>query len=97
MAQILSPIPLETPIVDPRTGNISEFFRLRWQELIDNSVRVSTRASASHIGKTAAVGTTTLYTTVAAGMYRLSAFLLKTIADGVNSSLTVTVGFTLTK
>lgn len=94
MSQNLSPIPLETPIVDPRRGTINEFFRLRWQELIDGFGRVATRALTSQVAKTAAIGTTTLFTTVAAGNYRFSVSLMKTIADGVSSSLTVTMSWT---
>src|SRR2546425_9052987 len=94
MPQTLAPIPSGVQIVDPREGAITDFYRLRWQQLIDGFTRVGTVATLSKDGQTAALTTTAVYTTKATGRYRLNWYLRKTVADGVSSSLTVTWGWT---
>lgn len=95
MSRALSPIPDGSSIVD-KFGSITVFFRLRWQELIDAFGDVPVAGSVQRTGQTAALVTTAVYTTVAAGFYRISYYMRKTVADGVSSSLTATVGWTET-
>lgn len=92
--QALSPIPLAVPIVE-KDGAITAFFRLRWQELIGGFTVVPTKANTQVAsGRTSALATTTIFTTTAAGMYRVVVYLEKTVAGGVSSSLTPTIGWT---
>ncbi len=92
MSNFLSPIPGGVAITD-KAGVITTFFRLRWQELIDRFRFTPSVANTTVTGQAAAIGTTTLYTAVTAGLYRVSWYLRKTLADGVSSSLQVTIGF----
>lgn len=92
MPKALSPIPLGTPIVD-RAGAINIFFRQQW-EALRNSFQVSpTVASVQRLDQSAAIVTESAYLTKAAGLYRISYYVRKTVADGVSSSLTVTLGW----
>lgn len=95
MPRALSPIPPGTAITDSQ-GLITIFFRLAWQILVDGFQSTPTVAAtgAEATGLTAAVVTTTLFNVLSAGMYRVSYTLAKTVADGVSSSLTVTIGWT---
>jgi hypothetical protein len=89
----LSPIPVGTPITDGK-GIVTLFFRLLWQALIDLSLITPTVANTLFANQNAALLTTALYTTTSGGAYRIGYYLEKTIADGVNSSATVTLGWT---
>lgn len=92
--QSLAPIPLEMPIVE-KSGAISLFFRERWQQLINSFALVPTVADTGTIsGLTALLATTTLQTTTIGGVYEVGYYIRKTVADGVSSSLTVTIGWT---
>jgi len=95
MPRALPPIPVNTPIADPKDGTITTFMRLRWQQLVDGWQQSGTLASFSSSvgGQTAALPTTAVYTTLSPGLYRLTWFVRKTRADGAASSLTVTIGF----
>lgn len=93
MPQSLGPIPLATEIVD-KTGAITSYFRLRWEELRTSFTTTPSIAALSIAARTSAVATSAAYTVLATATYRITVSTLKTIADGVNSSLTVTVGFT---
>lgn len=94
MPSALAPIPAGVAIVD-RDFAITEFMRLRWQQLIDAFQVSPTRYNQQiAVGKTAALATTLLYTTVTSGMYRVVVYTEKTVAAGVTSSLTVTSGWT---
>lgn len=98
MPRILSPIPDGVVIVD-KSGAINEFFRLRWQELIDGfratpTVAVLQYGPPTGAVQTGALATTTLFTTTVAGYYRVTAYLRKTSADGVASTLSFTWGWT---
>jgi hypothetical protein len=93
MPQVLGPIPLGVEIVD-KDGAINEFFRLRWQEIETSFEQVPTAARINDSGLTAALATTTVFTTVAAGVYEIDYYIRKTVAGGVSSSLTVTIGWT---
>lgn len=93
MASTLAPIPEGTQIVD-KAGAITIFFRLRWDDLIQAAGLTPTVARVALTGQTAAIVTTAAFTTLAAGSYEISYYLRKTVADGVNSSATVTVGWT---
>lgn len=92
MPRTLAPIPAGSAIVN-QNGSITDFFRLRWQSLIDGFLFSPSVASVSFDLKTAAIVTVAAYTTRASGLYRVSYFIRKTIADGVSSSLTVTLGW----
>lgn len=95
MPMSLQPIPQGVAIVD-QGGAITEFFRLRWQSLIDGFQLVPTKVndSTTAVAKTAALATTTAFTTVQNGRYRITVYLRKTVADGVASTLTLTIGWT---
>ncbi len=96
MPKSLSIIPSGVRIVDT-LGAINEFFRFRWEELrsgFQTTPTVAGEPDLQKTGQTAALATTALYTTKTAGLYRLSYYMRKTVADGVSSSLTVTWGWT---
>lgn len=92
--QQLAPIPADVQIVE-KDGTINDFFRFRWQELIDASVQSPLITDALELlNQSAAVPTTTVYTVTADGLYRVGYYLRKTILDGVSSSLQVTLSWT---
>lgn len=94
MPQSLAPIPAGVPITS-RVGTITDFFRLRWQDLINSFGLTPTQANEQvATALTAALATTTLLTTTTAGTYRVVTYLEKTVADGVSSSLTPTLTWT---
>ena len=87
-------IPSGTKIVD-KTGEITTFFRLLWQQLIDFSQYAPTAAVATKPSpQTANIPTENAYVTTVEGWYRVSYYMRKTAADGVSSSLTMTLGWT---
>lgn len=90
---MLGPIPVAVEIVN-RDGTITEFFRLRWQELIDGAGVVAVAARLSEPDLAAALPLTTLMTVQVAGEYEIAVYVRKTAPDGVSSSLQVTVGWT---
>lgn len=92
MARTLGDIPPGTAIVD-KFGGILYFFRARWQELQSAFQQTPTVASVALTTQSAAIVTATVYTTPDAGIYRVSWYLRKTIADGVSSSVQITVGW----
>jgi hypothetical protein len=94
MPRTLAPIPEGVQIVD-QFGAITTFFRLRWQSLIDGFLFTPAIAVASSDAPnpTAAIPTTAVYTTRSGGRYRVSYRMRKTVADGVSSSLTFTLGW----
>lgn len=89
----LPPIPDWSAIVDG-DGKITIFFRQLWEFIRGGWAQVPTAANLDRIGLTAALATTTLLTPLSAGFVRVSASLLKTVADGVSSSLQVTWSWT---
>lgn len=93
MANALGPIPAGVPIVEPEDGTISDFFRLRWEQLVSSSQEVGTKGTSLSIGQAAAIVTTAVLTVIGAGLYRISYYMRKTAADGVASSLTFTYGW----
>lgn len=93
MPRSLSTIPAGTPITD-RNGIITIFFRLAWQILVDGFQQAPTVALIDATGQAAAIATTNAVVTTAAGTYRVSYALAKTIVDGAASSTTVTIGWT---
>ena len=94
MPQALGPIPSDQEITE-RGGPITTYFRLRWQELIDSFTQVPTKTDTGTVsGLTAALATTTLLTTTQGGVYEVGYYIRKTVAGGVSSSLTVTIGWT---
>lgn len=93
MSRSLAPIPLKQPIVD-RQGQITEYFRLRWQQLIDAFTTSPTVSPSTLLtGQTASIVTSTAFTTTFQGLYRVSYYLRKTLPDGAGSSLTMTLGW----
>jgi hypothetical protein len=93
MPRQINIIPADTKIVD-QNGAITLFFRLAWQSLVNAFQLAATRASLAELTKGAAIGTTIAWTTAQAGVFRVSWYLRKTVADGVSSSLTITIGWT---
>lgn len=94
MPRTLDPLPPYAKIVDRLTGEITDFFRLRWAQLQEAFFQAPTIETAEDSGLTAAVSTTTVFTVLTNGLYRVSYYLRKTVADGVSSSLTFTWGWT---
>lgn len=92
MPRSLGPIPTGVQIVD-KAGAINDFFRLRWQQLIDAFTSTPATGALQKLALTAALVTTAIYTTKSAGVYRISYYMRKTAADGVSSSLTFTFGW----
>lgn len=95
MPTVLSDIPLGIPIVD-QSGGITIFYRLRWNELQERFqlAPVAATADSPSTDPSAATGTTSLLTTVSSGLYRVTVYSRKTVADGVSSSLQLTLGWT---
>lgn len=97
MPQSLAPIPADLAIVEMEgdaKGSITEFFRLRWQQLMDGFQIAPTKANEPYLGRTAAVATSVVLTTLQSGRYRVGIYLRKTVADGASSSLQATLGWT---
>lgn len=92
MSANLQPIPAGVAITE-RDGTISTFFRLAWQSLINNFQFVPTLANIVKTFQTAAILSVAAFTTLDTGVYRISYYMEKTVADGVNSSLTMTLGW----
>lgn len=94
MPQSLPPLVQGHPIVDSE-GAPTGFYLLRWQDLINSFTATPNIANAQIAdGLTAALATTTLFTTLAPGRYRVTVYLEKTVPGGVTSSLTPTIGWT---
>ena len=93
MPQNLAPLPEGAEIVDGDRSPTA-FFRLLWQMIRDSMVRTPTEARISGSGQTAALATTTIRTTTLQADYEVGYYIRKTTADGVSSSLTVTLGWT---
>ncbi len=89
---VLSPIPAQTEITDSQ-GRITEFFRLRWEELRNTFRLAPTVATVTLSNQSASLVTQLAFTTLQAGTYRITYYIKKTAADGVNSSLTMTLGW----
>lgn len=83
----IAPIPLKTQIVD-KMGAITEFFRLRWEELRTQISAVSCKAIVTLTGQHATIATSLLLTTTIGGLYRVTFAARRTTPDGVASTLT---------
>lgn len=98
MPLTLQPIPLASPFVDVEgdtPGALSELGRLRIQQLSDNAPINSLIATPiARAAQAAAIVTTNAYVVVSDGLYEISFYMRKTTADGVSSSLIVTLGWT---
>jgi hypothetical protein len=92
MPRALPPIPAGVPIAE-KDGGITTFFRLRWQQLVDGWAQSGSVATVPLAAKTGALATTSVFTVLGSGDYRVTWYLRKTRADGVASSATVTLGF----
>lgn len=93
MPQTLSPILLRTAITD-QGGLITEFFRLRWEQLRTLVSAVASVAQVDVAARSSALSSTLLYTTTAAGWYRVSFYTEITRAATTSSSVQVTVTWT---
>lgn len=80
--------------ITQQDGRITVFFRLLWQILIDGWAKVPTAGNLDKTGLTAGISATTILTPLTAGFVRISYSLLKTVADGTSSSLTLKVSWT---
>ncbi len=89
----LQPIPAGVAITE-RDGTVTTFFRLAWQSLINSFQFAPTVANVAKSLQTAAILSVAAFTTLDTGIYRISYYMEKTVADGVNSSLTLTLGWT---
>lgn len=97
MPQSLTIIPESLPIVNTdgdNAGTITEFFRLAWESL-RTLVQVTPLATTPLLltGQKASIPTTDVYAVIIDGLYELKYYIRKTAADGVSSSLTVTLGW----
>lgn len=93
MPQSLPPLVQGHPIVGP-DGAPTQFYLLRWQDLINSFIQTPTRARISDDALDDALATATIFTTTVAGDYEVGYYIQKTLPDGVSSSLTVTLGWT---
>ena len=93
MPQSLGPLPQGVTLVAEDLSPTT-FFRLLWQALRDSMTRTPTEARISGSGQTAALATTAIFTTTLQADYHVGYYIRKTTADGVSSSLTVTLGWT---
>lgn len=93
MAQLLSPIPEKVPITDPKSGAITTFFRLRWQELQDRFSQGAAIANESVEDQTATLAAKAVYSPLTQAAYRVSWYLRKTRADGAASTLQMTISY----
>jgi hypothetical protein len=88
----LDTIPLFQQIVDSK-GRINLYFRELWDKL-KSLVGLIPLVAYYHPGnQTAAIGTTTIYTVTAQGMYQIAFYGRVTVRDGVSSSFQATVGY----
>jgi len=92
MPRSLAPIPAQAQIV-ATNGTILDFFRLRWQQLVDGFSQAPTLASLSKLAQAAALVTTTLWTTRSKGTYRITIYVHITQAATTSSSVQVTIGW----
>ena len=94
MPQSLAPLPAGSPITSPN-GLPTTFLRQLWNVLREAMTQSPTESNAQIAsGLTAALATTTLFTPAKAGFYRVTVYVEKTVAGGVTSSLTPTIGWT---
>ena len=93
MPRFLPAIPSEVTIVD-NLGRITTFFRLQWQALIDSSIYSPNVSVTTKENQTDQLPIANAYVTKNAAWYRINYSLHKTIADGVSSSLIMTIGWT---
>lgn len=96
MPRQLPPIPAGTPIVekDPVFGAINTFFRLAWQNLIDGAILTPNVAEVEVTTPTTAlIPISNAFVTRTGALYRVTYYLRKTVADGVNSSVQIAIGW----
>lgn len=98
-----APAPIQTPISDfDAKHQFSGYVPLPWADYftgLDAQLKSSYQgvghASTPTGGSTAAIGTTPITNqALAAGLYRISFYLVTLVADNVASSATVTIGWT---
>lgn len=93
----IAPIFTGTTITD-KMGRITDFFRFRWEEVRSLASVVPTvfgePMPTTFLAQTAAIVTTTLYTTQTGAQFTVNYALNRSVNDGVASSLTVTISWT---
>lgn len=94
MAAALPPIPLEAPVTEDKTFVLTQ----DWWRWIDLFIRrfqkcAQTLKAIALTGQTAAIVTSNLYTTLEAGVYRVSYAMRVTTPATTSSSLTITIGW----
>lgn len=98
MPSAVSPVPLNVPFVDvdgDAPGALSEFGRLRWEELRNNAPNNSLITSPILLtNQNAAIVTSNAYAVLVDGLYEISWYIRKTTADGFSSNLVLTLGWT---
>lgn len=98
MPSAVSQVPANVPFVNidgEAPGSLTEFGRLRWEELRNNAPNNSLiTAPLLLVNQNAAIVTTNAYAVLVDGLYEISWYVRKTTADGVSSSLTLTLGWT---
>jgi hypothetical protein len=87
----LAPIPASTPIADPKDGTITTFMRLRWQQLVDGWGQSATANTVSAINQSAALAATVILTPLQSGLYRVTWYLRRMVADPGGSSALLTL------
>lgn len=95
MPRSLVPIVGDTAITE-KGGAITEFFRLAWEALRSGFASSPTAglSTSGTVPASAALTTVAVFTTLSAGFYRFTYYFQKITADGVNSSLQMTLGWT---
>lgn len=91
--QQLGEIPIDVEITESG-GPVTLFFRELWQQLQGMVGKIATVATTELTNQAAAIVTTRAYLVQTPGIYRIAYYVRKTVADGVSSSLTVTLGWT---
>lgn len=99
---LLGPAPIETPNTDTdiKSGRPTGYFPIPWSDWFNAVFKrlqsiLFVLASTSKLSQSASIGTTLVTTAVlAAGMYRISYYLVETRADNIGSSVSVSLGWT---
>lgn len=85
----IAPIPLRTVIVD-KAGAITDFFRLRWEELRTAGGQVPALGIYSASNQNASLASALLLTVTLPGLYRVTFTARRTAVDGLASSMAFT-------
>lgn len=98
MPNAVSQVPLDVAFVNidgDAPGSLTEFGRLRWEELRQNAaVNSLIVAPILLLNQNAAIATTNVFAVLVDGLYEVSYYIRKTTVDGVSSNLAFTYGWT---